>query len=90
MQGENKLLIECTVRHWRTFSHVLMKFDVCSIDEDLLTFLDGVELDKVLKEAALAIRKDDFTAFLRKKSEITIDHFLVSCCINGEIISFVL
>eukprot|EP00814_Leptocylindrus_danicus_P003565 CAMPEP_0116005884 /NCGR_PEP_ID=MMETSP0321-20121206/1417_1 /TAXON_ID=163516 /ORGANISM="Leptocylindrus danicus var. danicus, Strain B650" /LENGTH=511 /DNA_ID=CAMNT_0003474369 /DNA_START=112 /DNA_END=1647 /DNA_ORIENTATION=- len=48
-----------------------------SIDEDLLNFLDGVELDKVFKEAALAMReRDDFTSFLREKSETTIDHFL--------------
>jgi hypothetical protein len=48
-----------------------------------LNLVDEVDLDKTLKEAAEAIVDSDrFAAFLREKSVVAIDKFLVSAAIR--------
>ena len=57
---------------------VLEHLRVFRIDEDFLAFLDGVDVENVMKEAVTALTDgEDFTAYLREKSENALDHILV-------------
>jgi hypothetical protein len=52
-----------------------------SIDDDILNLIDEVDVDEFLKEAANAIDDPDrLTDFVREKSTIAIERFLVSSC----------
>lgn len=49
-----------------------------SIDDDILNLIDEVDLEEVLKEASVAIEDADrLTGFIREKSTIAIERFLV-------------
>ena len=69
-----------------TMPYILFQFSVNantvdsnSMDEDLLSFLDGVDIESLIEEALRTLSKgEDFTAYLRKKSEDALEHFLVS------------
>lgn len=52
--------------------------DGLSIDDDILNLIDEVDLEEVLKEAADAIEDADrLTDFIREKSTVAIERFLV-------------
>lgn len=56
--------------------------DDLSIDDDILNLIDEVDIDEFLKEAAKVIEDADrLTDFVREKSTIAIERFLVSSSI---------
>lgn len=55
--------------------------DERSIDDDILNLIDEVDLDEFIKEASDAIEDvDRLTDFVREKSTIAIERFLVCSC----------
>jgi len=48
------------------------------IDEDILTFLDGVNIQDIFEEGLSTLSKGgDFVIFLKEKSEQFLDHIMV-------------
>ena len=61
------------------FTCVISAISVISIDDDILSLIDEVEIDKVLREAAEAfVDERRFTKYIRQKCVLAISRFLVS------------
>jgi chemotaxis regulatin CheY-phosphate phosphatase CheZ len=55
------------------------RFYLLSIEDDILNLMDEVDLDELLKEASEAIDDADrLSDFIREKSTIAVERFLVS------------
>jgi chemotaxis regulatin CheY-phosphate phosphatase CheZ len=56
----------------------------CSIEDDILNLVDEVDVDEFLKEASEAIEDaEKLSEFIREKTTIAIERFLVSHTSNG-------